>query len=387
MQFLLAADFANAFLQVLAIVGIILVGGFVIFFLGDLILSILDPNYIRFGRKKKEDKEDTKEQAKQLEAPKEGTKELEFNFEEANASAFAKPDEIIEAPAPVESIKENDNLDDLRVEEEQFRLNMLKSIEERRKQKEEKDNDNEYKEFFFGDEDIDIFNEENALENEEIVAVSAVEEPVIENITEEVVEEPVIEEIIKEKNTQDSIEVVKAEFEAQIAKLQSEKEDLAKKLEAVSNVTAITAGPKLSLNEYEERLNTLKERLSENEKGLRKVKKEFMPLRRVHKTLENDEQKLRRREALVAKQKVVLYGVNNMVDIDQEKAKKLAEDLDLLEGLRLSVQHCEEVMNANKDRYPILENSYEILAKNNEIIKSDIAETEEAIKNLKKDAE
>lgn len=46
-------DLVGAFLGVIAIIGIVIVGGFVIFFLGDLVLSILDPNYVRFGKKKK----------------------------------------------------------------------------------------------------------------------------------------------------------------------------------------------------------------------------------------------------------------------------------------------------------------------------------------------
>ena len=78
-------------------------------------------------------------------------------------------------------------------------------------------------------------------------------------------------------------------------------------------------------------------------------------------------------------EKVVLYGVNNIGDIDEEKAKKLEEDLDILEGFRLSVQHCEEVMAANKERYPILERTYNILSENNETLKKDIEETENII--------
>ena len=143
----------------------------------------------------------------------------------------------------------------------------------------------------------------------------------------------------------------------------------------------------MGIEEYEARLETLKERLSANEKELRKVKKEYIPLRKVSRTLESDERKLRRKEAIVAKQKVVLYGVNNIADIDEEKAKKLSEELDLLEGLKLSVQHCEEVMAANKDRYPILENTYNILTNNNEALKADIKATEEAIEKLKAEAE
>ena len=108
----------------------------------------------------------------------------------------------------------------------------------------------------------------------------------------------------------------------------------------------------------------------------------FIPLYKINKTLERDNVKLRRKEALVAKQKVVLYGVNNYVDIDEEKAKKLAEDLDLLEGLRLSVQHCEEVMKDNEDRYPILEKTNAILTKQVEDLKADIAELDARIAKL-----
>ena len=65
--------------------------------------------------------------------------------------------------------------------------------------------------------------------------------------------------------------------------------------------------------------------------------------------------------------------MNNYADIDEEKAKKLAEDLDLLDGLKLSVQHCEEVMKKNEERYPLLEKMYGVLSKRNEELKNEIA--------------
>ena len=52
MEFL-GAGFGDAFISVLAIIGIILVGGFLIFFLGDLVLSVLDPEYVHFWQRKK----------------------------------------------------------------------------------------------------------------------------------------------------------------------------------------------------------------------------------------------------------------------------------------------------------------------------------------------
>ena len=48
----LCSTFVNALVNVLAIIGIIVAGGFVVFFLGDLLLSVLDPKH----NKKKEEK-------------------------------------------------------------------------------------------------------------------------------------------------------------------------------------------------------------------------------------------------------------------------------------------------------------------------------------------
>ncbi len=139
----------------------------------------------------------------------------------------------------------------------------------------------------------------------------------------------------------------------------------------------------LTLEQLNARLEKLKDRLKLNEKELKANRKEYMPLARVKKTLERDEQKLRRREAIVARKKVILYGVNNYVDIDEEKAKKLSEDLDLLDGLRLSVQHCEDVMATNKDRFPLLETTNKILVQVNHDLKDDIAEVMDAIEIYK----
>ena len=55
----------------------------------------------------------------------------------------------------------------------------------------------------------------------------------------------------------------------------------------------------------------------------------------------------------------------------------------LLDGLRLSVQHCEEVIKNSEERYPILETSYRILTTSIAEIKSDIEETQNAINQLK----
>ena len=46
---------------------------------------------------------------------------------------------------------------------------------------------------------------------------------------------------------------------------------------------------------------------------------------------------------------------------NEQKAENVLNESELVEGLRLSVSHCEEVINANKDRYPILEHTNNIL--------------------------
>ena len=165
------------------------------------------------------------------------------------------------------------------------------------------------------------------------------------------------------------------------------------KEEKVEEVAPVVATKAEIVNAYEffpqdalqARLEKLQERLKFNEKELKANRKEYNPLARVNRSLKRDQEKLRRREAIVARKKVMLYGVNNYVDIDEEKAKKLSEDLDLLDGLRLSVQHCEEVMEQNKDRFPILERTNLILTEQNKHLKEDIAEVKAAIEKLNQD--
>ena len=134
---------------------------------------------------------------------------------------------------------------------------------------------------------------------------------------------------------------------------------------------------------YLERLAILDERLKNAKKDLKINNKELNPLEKVRRTLERDKAKLRRKYAIVAKKKVALYGVNNYVDIDKEKAEKLAQEIELLEGLKLSVAHCEEVMNANVDRYPILVHTDKILKENIANIEADMANLNKELNALR----
>ena len=149
-----------------------------------------------------------------------------------------------------------------------------------------------------------------------------------------------------------SLEAEKNTLETQVVYIESQDEDESR--ESLQN-----------------RLDILTERLKEAEKELKINKKEYLPLARIKKTFESDQAKLRRKEAIVAKQKINLFGVNNYV-VDPEKEQKLNDELDALEALRLSVEHCETVLKDNEDRLPILEKTYNILTKNVNDIKADI---------------
>lgn len=248
-------------------------------------------------------------------------------------------------------------------------------------------------------EQIDSQNAVTPEEVKEVVEEPVVEEQPAEESTDaveeepEVVEQPQVEEtvepVIVEKivEVQDTAEIERLnsiinELNAKVEEEQAKNAELAKQAEMALNQNVEEEITEEKLKEYEEKLAELLERQKINDKDLRINKKEYIPLARIEKTLESDKNKLRRKEAIVAKKKIVLFGVNNYV-ADPEKEKKLAEDLDLLEGLKLSVQHCEEVMNNNKDRYPVLKHANEILTRNAVEIQEDIDEVNGKIAHAK----
>ena len=137
---------------------------------------------------------------------------------------------------------------------------------------------------------------------------------------------------------------------------------------------------------YEQKLNELDEELREAEKELRANKSEYIPLTRIYKAYSRDSEKLRKKEIQVAKQKVALYGVNS-TKVDPIKKAKLDENLQTLSELKDSVEHCEEVIKKNKDRYPVLEKNNKLILKQISRINEDIKTCEKAISyyNKKKD--
>ncbi len=373
----------TTFLNILAIIGLILVGAMIVYFLASLILAASNRECSAKGKKQKtvrptvleEDEEEEEEK------PEPEVKELSWDENEAakEESMIMSGENLFKEDFKKEVKKENDSFDE------------FDNIFSDSKEDEEEIDQNEI------DSMIEEINGESLVEYNAALTPSEpeVEEPKSDVFVEEQVN--LFDDLgLKgmEEKEEDSekldIEEIKRELEAERADLEEQKrlleEEKARLAELKEQATVVIPTDNMSkvyegksLDELRERMELLQARLKVSEKDLKENNREYKPLSRVKKSLEKDKDKLRRREAVVARKKVILYGVNNYVDIDEEKAKKLNEDLDLLDGLRLSVQHCEDVMNANKDRFPILEKTNRILTETREQILADIAEVEASI--------
>ncbi len=362
----------DTFLNILGVIGIIAVAAFIIVFLSDLFISIVDgTNGIFFKRHNKKDEKKPVTRPKLLNAPDE-TQERPVLKQPEQEPAEEQVEKTEEVAEPVVEQSEVD-MEQAAKEEEALKANNLQPQQEAVVLPVEEESNE--------DEVIAEITEETRKEVARLDEERRAQEELDE--AQKQAEEALSQAEVAQKQVEDA-ESRQKELEEKIAELEKQLEENQKTIKdledksAEENVTVITG----SKAELEQRLEVLKQRLKENEKELSANKKEFLPLRRVNMTLDSDKRKLRRKEAIVAKQKVVLYGVNNYVDIDEEKANKLTQELDLLEGLRLSVQHCEEVMQKNKDRYPILERANAFLNKSHDELKTDIADLEEKIKIL-----
>lgn len=335
-------------LDIFIILGVVVAGALVVYFVWEVVSSVASKDKKEssvkepdFGPKKEEKSEEVIES---YSLDQEETKEQENLIDENQMT------EVDEEKAEEEKVEAQEEMSD----EERANAERRAYLEARRQEliarmQAEMDEDEEEKE---------ETEEETVVEEEQ-----PEEQPEVEE------EQP---EEVQEDNLDDERAALQAEkerYETMVKELEAAKKALAE--EKVVTTTVVTNGV-LSLDELKARLADAEERLKTTEKEFKQCKKEYTPLHRIWKTHERDEKKLRRKEALVAKQKVILYGVNNYADIDEEKAKKLAEDLDLLDGLKLSVQHCEEVMKENEERYPLLERMYGVLSQRNEELKADI---------------
>lgn len=186
----------------------------------------------------------------------------------------------------------------------------------------------------------------------------------------------------KEQFDNEKVSLIKFRDEAleKSTKLEQQKEELAREVEELKKTNVEGNGkPYYSLEYYENKLEQLQLELKDAEKELRANKREFIPLQRIKKSYERNNAKLRRKEAIVARQKIALFGVANSENIDPEKKEKLEEEVKLLNELKDSVFHCDQVLKQNKDRYPVLEKSNKILTKQYNRLLQDVESVEAAI--------
>lgn len=162
-------------------------------------------------------------------------------------------------------------------------------------------------------------------------------------------------------------------------KLEEEKKKLESEVATLKEKLNTPKKPYYSKEYYEKKLAKLEEKLRVAQKELKLNKRDFIPLRKIKKAYDRDSVKLSRKEALVAKQKIALYGSAAPSKIDPEKKAKLDEDVKELNELKDSVYNCKQVLSKNKDKYPILEKAHEILTKNVEDTEAEIESVKEAL--------
>ena len=282
--------FWDTFLSVLGVIGIIAVAAFVIVFLSDLFISIIDgTNGIFFKRNRNKVQNNDgnanvqrpkllDKNVKQLEEPEEEVQEeVQEEVKVQKAPVILAEEEEPEEAAPVD-------LEKARLEEEEARRNM--GVEEPETQVERpvevptNDDDDDGREI---ESFINLVTEETRNEYDEL---GRAREEEARKEQEEAEKKALEESKEREEELKNQIEELKRQIE--------ENKETIKALEEknVGTIQMIKM-PTESKEELENRLEVLKQRLKENEKELSANRKEFVPLRRVNMTLDNDKKKLR----------------------------------------------------------------------------------------------
>lgn len=364
-----AVGIESLLLTILIVLGVVVAGALIVYLLWEVVESL--------SKKTNEDaNNDVKVENEtnnnvfiadyQLDAPKQEEPVLdEAKIEEVDEEKATEEQEALQA----EAIDEERQNEERRAYLEARRQELIKRMQEAAETESEEETEDEEEEV-----------EESTEETAEVAETESEEEAEAEVEAEEETEE--VDALAEERA---ALNAEKERYEAMVEELAAAKKALLEQQAQVGPVgveTIVTNENPLSLEELKARLEATEERLKATEKEFKQCKKEYIPLKKVWKAYEKDEKKLRRKEAMVAKQKVLLYGVNNFADIDQEKAQALAEDIELLDKLKLSVQHCEEVMRNNEDRYPLLEKMYEVLKQRNDELKNDIAVLKSEIERI-----
>lgn len=428
----------QAFVGVIAIIGIVIVVGGLIAFLGHVIIGAFDNEDRSTKQPKQEVMDYTQYKQNLIENKAEAEKQQDYDFEAIDMAKAQKEQDMLkenskeddlfklvedndsnleeienrlknenaenkepempatevktleEAPMAVEENATEDEGEDVDVQNLLDEINNQVVDEEKAKEDETKEEENPVLAAY----DIDkILKESNEATEEETTKETDEEE----NKTEEVAPVEENKEVETEETTESTKEV---EEESSETEDDSTKQELEEANKRIAELTSQIANLNKQINEQPEqqpevvtidmteeeclnRIAVLEERLKNAKKDYKINMKEYRPLKKVMTDLERYQTKLRRKEAIVAKKKVALYGVNNYVDIDKEKAEKLANELELLDGLRLSVNHCEDVINANKDRFPILEHTNSILEEQIAQLEADLEQTNLTLQKIR----
>ena len=369
-----------AFGSIVAIVAIVLIAGGLIAVIGHMVIGSFDTD-----KKPKQVKDSEYTQVKQIENAKENNVVVEndYDFEKLDESKAQLEKEKLESEAEDDDMLLLEDSDENPEEIE----NRLK---EENKTAEEDDDDMFELDSMLDEISDEVADEEkNKLDEEKVEMSDELKSYNIDEImnTSEETEEAETEEPTNEETQEESEEVVETQSNEQdkqeIEELKRQLADLNRQLEEAKQVKVEEITIDMTEEQCLERLATLEERLKAVKRKYKINAREYRPLKKVVNDLEKYQTKYRRKNAQLAKKKVALYAVNNYVDLDREKAQKIADEIDLVEGLKLSVEHCEQIIEANKDRYPILEHTNKILEDQIANIEADIETTNKTLQAIR----
>ncbi len=346
-----------ALLTIIAIIAIVVIAAGIIVVIANMIMGA-------FVNKKGESEPKTSNYVQEQNV--ENNVQEEYNFEAINTAKAEQEQKLAEEePVVEEPLVEEEPEEELEepTEEPENEENIAKLEESLANQPEEEEGDDDLDDLLEGITN-DIVDEEKEKQQEQEVQVGDSVNQY--NINDFLNDEP--EQEKQEVEEQAAPVVNNEELEA----LKAQLAEANRQLEEARNGAKVTTTEQDCLD----RLAILEERLKNAKTELRINSKEYRPLKKVYNEYERNLAKYRRKNAQVAKMKTDLYGVNNYVDLDKEEAQKLANEIDVLDGLRLSINHCEQVINESKDRYPILEHT-------NKILTEQISEIEQDIENYK----
>ena len=312
-----------------------------------------------------------------LEVSKKAVKELEEEAKVKEKKVFKVKE--VEEPIVEEEINEPIFLQP--VEEKQNNDEAMRVLEEQRRELEKQ---------------VALLHEERARDKEEILKtlqeLRDKEPVVIENDNKEEEEKRKLANITRMNSRLSRVKASTRKIENRpkedktpkvtkqtVVTVETNNEEPKKVFESVEVVEEKHEKPRFKKAYYENRLEVLQQELKEVEAEYKLNRKDFGPLEKVHKTFARDDAKLRRQEAIVAKQQVSVYGVNKKSKISKEKKEKLEENIKQLKQLKESVYSCKQVIEQNKDRYPILEKNNRLLEKQIKRLTEDIESVNEAL--------